>query len=37
MPLDDESIGSSNFDVFMGYLSKDDYKWIDEINKATEI
>ena len=36
MPLDDERIGSSNFDIFMGYLSKGDHNWIDEINKAIE-
>ena len=37
MTSNDESIGSSNFDIFMDYLSKDDYRWIDEINKAIEM
>ena len=37
MPANDAIIGSSNFDTFMNYLSKDNYKWIDDINKALEI
>ena len=36
MPSDDEKIGSSNFNVFMEYLSKDNYQWIKDINKAIE-
>ena len=37
MPTNDALIGSSNFDKFMNYLSKGDYKWIDEINEKIEL
>ena len=36
MPTKDAIIGSSNFDIFMNYLSNDDHKWIDDINEAIE-
>lgn len=37
LPSNDAIIGSSNFDIFMSYLSKDDYSWIDEINRKIEL
>ncbi len=36
MPSDDTSIGSSNFNIFMDNLSRNDHKWIDDINKTIE-
>ena len=37
MPSDDEIVGSSNFNIFMDYFSKDDHKWIDTINNVIEM
>lgn len=33
LSLDDNEIGSSNFDVFMEKLESDDVGWIEEINR----
>ena len=36
MSSEDAIVGSSNFNVFMSYLAKDNYEWIKEINKIIE-